>query len=208
MKNNLKLWNSVQKTDPKYTKQVNFGRKFTSINAHYQVKCMTEAFGQKGKDWGVEDEVFHTLVEHLLGYQAKLWYIQDGIKCEFDINSSIATHQRNGKLDDECYKKVTTDALTKGMSHLGFNADIFLGMWDDNRYVNQMKEEFNKPAPVKKPVKKEGKWTLEVKDEKWDVVLGWIAKNKEKGLSNLLEELEKDLYVIGDDVKVELKKHV
>ena len=90
------------------------------------------------------------------------------------------------------------------MSHLGFNADIFLGMWDDNRYVNQMKEEFNKPAPVKK----EGKWTLEVKDEKWDVVLGWIAKNKEKGLSNLLEELEKDLYVIGDDVKVELKKHV
>ena len=74
MKNNLKLWNSVQKTDPKYTKTVNFGRKFTSINAHYQVKCMTEAFGQKGKSWGVKDEVFHTLVEHLLGYQAVLWY--------------------------------------------------------------------------------------------------------------------------------------
>ena len=204
MKNNLKLWNSVQKTDPKYTKTVNFGRKFTSINAHYQVKCMTEAFGQKGKSWGVKDEVFHTLVEHLLGYQAVLWYIQDGEKCQFDINSSIATHQRNGKLDDECYKKVTTDALTKGMSHLGFNADIFLGMWDDNRYVNQMKDEFNKPAPVKK----EGKWTLKVKDEKWDIVLGWIAKHKDKGLSQIIEMLEKDLYVIDDNVKVELKKHV
>ena len=204
MKNNLKLWTSVQKTDPKYTKQVNFGRKFTSINAHYQVKCMTEAFGQKGNGWGVKDEVFHTLAEHLLGYQAVLWYMQDGLKCEFDINSSIATHQRNGKLDDECYKKVTTDALTKGMSHLGFNADIFLGMWDDNRYVNQMKEEFNKPAPVKK----EGKWELKVDDTKWDIVLGWIAKNKDKGLAQIIETLEKDLYVIDDDVKIELKKHV
>lgn len=207
MKNNLKLWTSVQKTDPKYTKQVNFGRKFTSINAHYQVKCMTEAFGQKGKSWGVKDEVFHTLVENLLGYQAVLWYIQDGEKCEFDINSSIATHQRNGKLDDECYKKVTTDALTKGMSHLGFNADIFLGMWDDNRYVNQMKEEFNKPAKVVKKTKKEGKWTLKVEDEKWDVVLGWIAKNKELGLPKIIEVLEGG-YTIGDDVKVEIKKHV
>ena len=130
--------------------------------------------------------------------------MQDGLKCEFDINSSIATHQRNGKLDDECYKKVTTDALTKGMSHLGFNADIFLGMWDDNRYVNQMKEEFNKPAPVKK----EGKWELKVDDTKWDIVLGWIAKNKDKGLAQIIETLEKDLYVIDDDVKIELKKHV
>mgnify|MGYP003113333553 CR=1 FL=1 len=204
MKNNLKLWDSVQKTDPKYTKEVNFGRKFTSINAHYQVKCMTKEFGPKGKGWGVDDEVFHTLVEHLVGYQAKLWYIQDGKRFEFAINSSIATHQRNGKLDDECYKKVTTDALTKGISQLGFNADIFLGMWDDNRYVSQMKKEFSEPTSEKK----EGKWELKVKDEKWDVVLKWIANHKEKGLANLITELEKDLYVIGDDVKVELKKHV
>ena len=54
----------------------------------------------------------------------------------------------------------------------------------------------------------EGKWELKVHDEKWDVVLGWIAKNKHKGLANLIKELEKDLYVIGKDVKVELKKHV
>ena len=93
------------------------------------------------------------------------------------------------------------------MSHLGFNADIFLGMWDDNRYVNQMKEEFNKPAKVVKKTKKEGKWTLKVEDEKWDVVLGWIAKNKKLGLPKIIEVLEGG-YTIGDDVKVEIKKHV
>ena len=27
----MKLWNAVEKTNPKYTKQVGFGRKFTSI---------------------------------------------------------------------------------------------------------------------------------------------------------------------------------
>ena len=150
MNKNLKLWNSVEKTDPKYTKEVNFGRKFTSINAHYQVKCMTEAFGQKGKGWGIKGEHFHMLVDGLLGYQAVMWYVQDDKHFEFDINSSIATHNRSGKLDDECYKKVTTDALTKGLSHLGFNADIFLGMWDDNRYVSQMKQEFSKKEETPK----------------------------------------------------------
>ena len=101
----MKLWNAVEKTNPKYTKQVGFGRKFTSI-----------------KDSDGENS--------------------------FRINSSIGTHSKAGKLDDECYKKVSTDALTKGLSKLGFNADVFLGQWDDNRYVSQMKKEF-----AEKPVK-------------------------------------------------------
>ena len=35
-------------------------------------------------------------------------------------------------------KKVATDALTKGLSKLGFNADVFMGMFDDNKYVNKL----------------------------------------------------------------------
>ena len=34
----------------------------------------------------------------------------------------------NGKLDDEAPKKAMTDALTKAFSHLGLNADVFLGI--------------------------------------------------------------------------------
>jgi len=30
------------------------------------------------------------------------------------------------------------------MSKIGFNADIFMGKFDDVRYVNEMREEFNK----------------------------------------------------------------
>lgn len=140
--NNLHFWESVQTTDPNFTKEVGFGRKFTSINAQYQVREITRSFGRIGQGWGVEGENFFMVCEGLLGYQAILWYMDGDKRCDYNINSSIATHNGKGKLDDECFKKVSTDALTKGLSKLGFNADIFLGMWDDNRYVNQVRESF------------------------------------------------------------------
>jgi len=148
-KTNMAIWDKVSKTNPKYTKQVNFGRKFTSINAQYQFMVATEQFGAFGKGWGVEDENFYMVTEGLLGYQATMfWNDKDG-KHSASINSSIATHNKGGKLDDDCFKKVSTDALTKGLSKLGFSADIFLGMYDDNKYVAQVTQEFKKDE--KKP---------------------------------------------------------
>ena len=47
-----------------------------------------------------------------------------------------------------------TDFTTKALSKLGFNADIFLGKFDDTKYVQQMKQEFKEPA--KKQTFKEG----------------------------------------------------
>ncbi len=140
----MKLWKAVEKTNPKYTKQVGFGRKFTSVQAQYQIMCATEQFGAFGKGWGITREFFNPIIDGLIGYTAELWWKDSEGKHIFEINSSIATHSKSGKLDDECFKKVSTDALTKGLSKLGFNADVFLGQWDDNRYVAQMKKEFSK----------------------------------------------------------------
>ena len=53
---------------------------------------------------------------------------------EFPIASSIKT-MMGKRVDDDCIKKVQTDALTKGLSKLGFNADVFMGRFDDNKYV-------------------------------------------------------------------------
>tara|TARA_R110001599_G_scaffold60034_4_gene166845 strand:- start:30252 stop:30785 length:534 start_codon:yes stop_codon:yes gene_type:complete len=94
-----------------------------------------------------------------------------------------------------------TSAWGRALSNLGIGVDTSVASADEvnNAIANQ-----NKPAPVKK----EGKWTLRVKDEKWPIVLGWIARHKDKGLAQIIEMLEQDLYVIDDDVKVELKKHV
>ena len=170
----MALWSQVSVTNPKYTKEVNFGRKFTSINAQYQLMCATEQFGACGSGWGVEDENFYMVTDGLLGYQATFWWMNKEQKNSFSINSSIATHNKSGKLDDDCFKKVSTDALTKGLSKLGFSADIFLGDWDDNKYVSKTapKKESLSSSPSKKLDAKTFKAMIEfINDGKGDIVL-------------------------------------
>lgn len=145
MSENLKLWNSVETTDPNYTKTVDIGHGFTAICAQYQRKNATETFGPFGKGWGVRspEYQFIELSEcKLLTYQAVFWYVLDGNEHEFPICSSMKAEytSNRGKLvvDEDCFKKVATSALTKGLSFLGFNADVFVGLFDDNQYVSTM----------------------------------------------------------------------
>ena len=146
-KNNMKLWESVETTDPKFTKKVNQRGGFTAISAQYQLRTATETFGPFGTGWGVKDERIEKWEDvGLAVYTGTLWYrpteFRDGMvvikqESEFPIHSSIKYHS-NGRVDDDFMKKVATDALTKGLSKLGFNADVFMGKFDDNKYVNKL----------------------------------------------------------------------
>jgi len=69
-------------------------------------------------------------------------------------NSDGASYSASGylKIDDEYMKKLQTDALTKGLSFLGFNSDVFEGLFDDNRYVAEMNKQFAEqiaPEPIR-----------------------------------------------------------
>ena len=143
--NNMRIWDLVSKSDPDTVKEVSYGkRKFHTVAAQSQVKKATEIWGPMGEGWGVKDEDYQIVAfgnhEVMCLYTAKLWYhTQDIAKyAETCISSSImvAEFDRHGnfKKDDEFAKKVSTDALTKGLSRLGFNSDIFEGLFDDNRY--------------------------------------------------------------------------
>ena len=141
-KKNLDLWKKVEKTDPKHTRKVQTRGGFTAIDAQYQLKVATEEFGPFGQGWGVKDENIEKWEEvGLVLYQATLWYTNGSLKGEFPINASIQ-YKVGDRLDSDFAKKVTTDALTKGLSKLGFNADVFLGMFDDNKYVAEMQKQF------------------------------------------------------------------
>ena len=199
-KSNMALWSQVCVTNPKYTKEVNFGRKFTSINAQYQLMCATEQFGACGDGWGVADENFYMVTDGLLGYQAIFWWRgEDQQVKKFTINSSIATHNKSGKLDDDCFKKVSTDALTKGLSKLGFSADIFLGDWDDNKYVSKTapKKESLSSSPTKKLDAKTFKAMIEfINDGKGDIVLERMKSysatdSRKKKLREALDKVNK-----------------
>ena len=147
-KDNMKLWESVETTDPNFTKKVNQRGGFTAISAQYQLMTATETFGPFGTGWGVKDERIEKWEDvGLAVYTGILWYIPAEFKkgipvikeepSEFPIHSSIKYHS-NGRVDDDFMKKVATDALTKGLSKLGFNADVFMGKFDDNKYVNKL----------------------------------------------------------------------
>lgn len=52
---NLKIWRSVMRTDPRFTKQMTgTGFEGTSINAEYMIMRATEIFGPIGSRWGFE----------------------------------------------------------------------------------------------------------------------------------------------------------
>jgi hypothetical protein len=152
--NNLELWNRVEKTNPKYTKNANVGgNKITSISPQFQIMNATEQFGSYGKSWGFKDiELDYTLVSefHLIIFKATFFFPEG----EFPTINSIKMFMDNAKLkiDDNFAKKVETDTLTKCLSKLGFNADIFMGKFDDTRYVEDLKKEFTPVVPKVIPV--------------------------------------------------------
>jgi hypothetical protein len=150
-KDNLSFWKSVGTTNVAATREVSMGRrKFTAIDAYSQIMQATEKFGMYGTGWGVRDSEFKVIMDELLVYKAILFYVnEDGKEGLIPIESSTNMYMGSGekrKLDDDCIKKVGTDALTKGLSKLGFNADVFLGKFDDNKYVADLKENQAKEA--------------------------------------------------------------
>ena len=150
-KDNLELWNKVEKTNPKYTKKANVkGNNITSIAPQYQIMNATEHFGVYGQSWGFKSLNFdYSLKEEGLVSLKAVFFFPKG---EFEIINSISIWRDNAKtkIDDNFAKKLETDALTKALSKLGFNADIFMGKFDDSRYVEEMKKEFAEPIDEKK----------------------------------------------------------
>lgn len=152
---NMKFWNSVCKTNPAETKTVEYPFKHTAIGAMFQIKHATEQWGMMGVSWGVKDEKFMPIMietDHrgFLLYSAILFYPEGSLPIHADINFYNRT--KNGyQIENDITKKVATDALTKGLSKLGFNADVFEGLFDDNKYVQQMREHFSNPDKGEKP---------------------------------------------------------
>ena len=147
---NLAIWNANEITDLKYTKQFSKGGGFkgTSTNATYNAKKATQTFGPLGIGWGwtVVDEKFEPGQDkdiiHIV--RIKLWYKWNGERGEvehFGQTQFVGKNKNGYYTDEEAPKKSLTDAVSKCLSLLGFSADIHLGMYDDNRYINDRKED-------------------------------------------------------------------
>jgi hypothetical protein len=152
-KENLKLWESVEKTDPKYTKAFTKGGGFsgTAINATYLIRKATALWGPMGGKWGpqVEDEKYVTGAEGTIIHVLRIRLKHPNGEFPSYGQTTFVGKNKNGLFtDEEAPKKSLTDAITKALSMLGFSADVFLGLYDDNKYVNDRKAEFGGPRAI------------------------------------------------------------
>ena len=139
MTNNLRIWSKVEKTNPAHTKTVNQRGGFTAISAAYQINRATEVFGPIGEGWGYTTgaPIFQ---DALVIVPVTLWH---GDRANtFGPMFGGAEWTNGTRLDSDGPKKATTDALTKLLSQLGFNADVFMGRFDDSKYVAELEREF------------------------------------------------------------------
>ena len=139
----LELWNKVSKSDPKYLKPISFGsRSFTAIDPMYQVRCATEQFGPVGEGWGWHSETRVMSLSNgdsVVICDVRIWHgKQENIFGPFPGCRKFFDAAKN-RLNEDAPKMAVTDGLTKGLSHLGFNADVFLGEMDGNKYAEDSK---------------------------------------------------------------------
>lgn len=162
MSNNTALWDKLGKTDPAHTKKFKRAGGFegTAIKPMFSYRRLTEEFGPCGTGWGVGEPSFQVVAgdnkEMLVFCTVSGWYMHgEDRRTVYGVGGDkIVTHiKANEKYnrperwenDDEAFKKAFTDALTNAFKLVGVGADVHMGMFDDNKYVNSMREEFAEP---------------------------------------------------------------
>tara|TARA_R110000822_G_scaffold27790_3_gene82687 strand:- start:6243 stop:6983 length:741 start_codon:yes stop_codon:yes gene_type:complete len=151
MSDNLALWHAVEKTDPRHTKPI-VGKAYSgnSPKPHYLVHKATETFGPIGIGWGFS--IVSERIEEGAGgdrmhfAHVRVWYEWDGKRGEVEHvgGTQFSGLRSSGKpfTDEDAPKKSVTDALVKALSMIGFAGDIFMGRFDDSKYITATRAEF------------------------------------------------------------------
>lgn len=148
--NNMLIWDNVSKSDITSLKDAKLnGQDIKSINTTSVFMELTKQFGPFGQGWGysiLKDEFIDGVPvlnsaggvicnEQMHTIQIALWYMSDDKKIEcppqYGHTPFIMKTSYGPKTDFDAPKKSLSDAIKKSSSMLGFNADVFLGEWDD-----------------------------------------------------------------------------
>lgn len=159
---NMNIWDKVSKTDTRYTKDAKVGgMQITSLNGTAMIMKATEVFGPAGIGfgWKVLEERFDRGAEmfagegdkrYSLGFELShtvrilFWFVLDGQRGELEsygCTPYLYKSKYGTSTDGEAPKKSLTDSIKKALSALGFSADVYLGYFEDQEYVNQLKDE-------------------------------------------------------------------
>lgn len=146
---NLRIWRAVEKTDPSQTKGFKRAGGFTgtALKPMWVWQRLTEQFGPFGEGWGCSKPEFTTIPagnELLVYCTVSAWHgSRDNALWGVGGDKVIAETKNGPKADDEAFKKAFTDALMNAFKFVGVGADIHMGRFDDNKYVQQLEREFS-----------------------------------------------------------------
>lgn len=177
----------------------------TSIDPMWLILEATKEWGPIGGYWGYdvvsesierfnEEWVLHTC-------NIELWYGGTGKGTGAAVGRVpstgntwlVAPGKYGPQYDDEASKKSRTDAITKALSWLGFAADVYMGMFDGNKYADLFDDapvttesSDNNAVQSPNPTESVGseEWTSSIPDDILEVVkenFGMIKKRWDDG---------------------------
>ena len=151
------LWLRLGKTDPAHTKAFNRagGFKGTAVKPMWVMQRLTEEFGPCGIGWGIDEPKFEVVQaggEVLVYCTVGCWHGQMQNTLYGVGGDKVSAKRGDGVFnDDEAFKKAFTDAIMNAFKFIGVAADVHMGRFDDNKYVQSLKDEFAPVAPRQAP---------------------------------------------------------
>lgn len=151
------IWDSLCKTDPTHTKAFSRagGFKGTAIKPIWIVRKLTEQFGPVGIGWGMGEPSFQVIPcdgETLVYCTVTCWHTTKDHTFVGVGGDKVTTKRQSGPFnDDEAFKKAFTDAVGNAFKFVGIGADVHMGLFDDSKYVSEVREAFeavNQPTKI------------------------------------------------------------
>lgn len=150
----LDLYNKVREVPKEAQKTIGGGRLkgMTDINPMWRIKTLTEQFGICGIGWytevldkWIDTPISENTTEQIANVKIALYIKVDGEWSKPIIGvggAMFVSKEKQGMyVDDECYKKAYTDAISVACKALGIGADVY---WSSDRTKYTQREE----API------------------------------------------------------------
>ncbi len=149
---NLNLWNKKRRPPKEVLRTIQTGRLKgkSDINPQWRLEAMTELFGPIGVGWNyniikVWTENCGDEVAMFTEIQLTYRYREEPEKWSKPITGVggtklISKEKRGLYLNDEALKMAVTDALSVAMKQLGIASDVYMGLFDGSKYIDEPEE--------------------------------------------------------------------
>ena len=172
----INTYKSLSRPPARALKTINDGRLKgkSDINPQWRYEVMTEKFGLIGFGWKYEVQRLWTepgAQGEVIAFAQIAVFVKVGDEWSEPIigvggSKLIASEHSGLHTNDEGYKMAVTDAFSTSLKMLGVAADIYAGLWDGSKYIDQPAQPASKPAQPAKPAQKQpSRWTAEQGEE-------------------------------------------